>query len=508
MNSQKLVLSFFLLLISIAVVSANVSYYFNYQMNFQNGEARNHTQSITYTGSNMTVTVPDGFTLVNYSSGGVVNGVFLSWGSGTARNVNYTIQSPSSCTDGSVYYSNISLDNAYFNRFSIVCTPDNKIVDYKLEYGHGYANYLTEDVISNETATLFNLIRIFNIGHYLDPDEDANNVSINCTFEKFPTRTEGHGEITHQSSSILASFFWDIIEGGYWFRISTLSQDVSKSVGSVYQVNCTPATYNFNHQKVSAAFTNKTLLIRSPNPFNITTSVNSTAAKITYTIQNIEVYTPEDLIFTWKVRNYTKTSELRKLSQNETVKFDLFLDGAENISLNIDFIPSWQQNSLNPVVYTQSQTTSYNINTKSPNIISIEQTLLEIRQNQEDTFRVEMSDFGDLQRSITYSTTNASNYTSNVTTNSTYRAKIWVYDGLGKPKNASANPTIRVFDSLRSIFMDNITMVQLENGIYEFNFSTNSSMITGTWETIATVNVSNTLVKPSDYWDLKASPAR
>ena len=56
----------------------------------------------------------------------------------------------------------------------------DKIVDYKVEYGHGCGNYIAQDepYISNETTTLFNLLRVWNIGNYLDPDEDAQNATI------------------------------------------------------------------------------------------------------------------------------------------------------------------------------------------------------------------------------------------------------------------------------------------------------------------------------------------
>ena len=103
----------------------------------------------------------------------------------------------------------------------------------------GDANYLSNDqlYISNESASIFNLVRVWNIGQYLTPDEAAINATIECQYENYPVRTYGRVEIDYGTSAINGTFWWDVIESGYWFRIGVVSQDVSgKSVGNYYNV--------------------------------------------------------------------------------------------------------------------------------------------------------------------------------------------------------------------------------------------------------------------------------
>ena len=335
-SKKILVILFLFVIISISIISSYAVEYFTYQMNFENGSSRSHLQTITYTGTNLSVTIPTGFDLTNYSDGGIFSGDTLSWGSGTDRDVNYTLDSPSNCTDngqeGDRYFSNIEVDNSFFDRFVFACVPDNKIVDYKLEYGHGDANYLSlDDFISNETATLFNLIRVFNIGHYLDIDEPANDASINCTFEKFPVRTYGRMELNHSGDNMTGALLWDVIESGYWFRIGVLSQEVSgKAVGDSYNVSCTELTYNFVHERVNASFADVSLGVRNTYPFAITITPDSN--KLTYNIQNIELYPTKDLFFRWNLDGgISRTEELNLLRPNETIKFDVgkqIMDGS------------------------------------------------------------------------------------------------------------------------------------------------------------------------------------
>ncbi|MBS3150814.1 hypothetical protein J4443_00335 [Candidatus Woesearchaeota archaeon] len=486
-SKKILVILFLFVIISISIISSYAVEYFTYQMNFENGSSRSHLQTITYTGTNLSVTIPTGFDLTNYSDGGIFSGDTLSWGSGTDRDVNYTLDSPSNCTDngqeGDRYFSNIEVDNSFFDRFVFACVPDNKIVDYKLEYGHGDANYLSlDDFISNETATLFNLIRVFNIGHYLDIDEPANDASINCTFEKFPVRTYGRMELNHSGDNITGALLWDVIESGYWFRIGVLSQEVSgKAVGDSYNVSCTELTYNFVHERVNASFADVSLGVRNTYPFAITITPDSN--KLTYNIQNIELYPTKDLFFRWNLDGgISRTEELNLLRPNETIKFDVFLEGNGTLDLDIDFIPGWYANSRNPKVYTQSNSTDFNFNNKPAQIVDL--NFISLIQD----FRVEMLDFGE------------------VAVGELYRAKIWVYNFNGSLIDTDLTPNISLFDPLRNPIVNDTGMNTSETGIYTFEFNT-SNQTSGVWESIVTVVVNNATVKPSDFWEVESSPA-
>jgi hypothetical protein len=479
----------FLLVVFIVLNFVSATDYFSYQMNFPPGEARYHLQDINYSGSSLVVTVPTGFNLINYTSGGSVSGSNLSWGSGTNKNVEYTLQSPSNCQEGDIYYSEIYVSGSYVDKFVFVCVPDREIVNYKAEYGHGDSNYLDYDFISNESTTLFNLIRVFNIGHYLEGDNTAYNANISCSFERYPIRTFGRVDIEYFDDRISGDFFWDEISSGYWFRIGVLSQEISgKSIGDLYEVNCTELTYDFEHERVKARFEDKDIEIRSSLPLQITTSSNIDG--LTYSIKNIEKYPLKGLVFKWKVGDRIKSVELNQLQPNEEVEYRLYLSGAGFVYLDADFIPSWYANSLKPRVYTQSSQDAFNGDASPLALIDVEQLLLEIQESQENNFRVEISDFVEI-----------------VPTNE-YRIKVWIYDNEGKPINPDVVPRVDIYDSSRTVAYSNIALSEISTGIFEYNITIPNGSVTGVWESIVNVTVGGVSVYPSDYWKLKASPTK
>ncbi len=132
--------------------------YFTYRMNFPPGESRSHTQQINFSG-NLTITLPSGFSFSSSTHSYTTSGNNYTWQSNTPITMNYTITSPSNCTEGTIYESKIYNNETFIDDFVYVCINDENIVDYKVEYGHGCGNYLAKDepYISNESATLFNL---------------------------------------------------------------------------------------------------------------------------------------------------------------------------------------------------------------------------------------------------------------------------------------------------------------------------------------------------------------
>lgn len=479
------------------VYSVSALEFFSGRMNFPEKEARNHTQVITYSGTNLSVTIPENFTLVSFSSGGLVSGSVLSFGNGTDKTVNYTLQSPSACSVGTRFFSNISVNNTFSNRFVFVCVNDSLIVDHKLEYGHGDANYLSENVISNERATLFNLVRVFTLGQYLDVHEPAKNASINCFFENFPIRTFGRVVVSHVDGLIRANFSWDEIESGYWFRIGVLSQDVSgKTAGDSYIINCSDVQYDFVHQRVLAGFANKTVVIRGVFPFNVT--IVPQDDRLTYTIKNVEQYSVKELVFQWRINSSASREVIQSLFPNDSVVFDVFAQGSGMINLTVDFVPSWFANSRNPQVYRQSNVSLFNISGDVSRITNLNQVILKTINatvantslSQKASFRVLVSDFDE------------------VTANRLYRTVFWVFDGEGKPKDADSNPKISIFNPARSVIVQNATMGRIGTGIYNFSFNVTSGNIAGVWEAVVTAVVGNSSVEQSDFWELEGSPAR
>ncbi len=495
MELGKLLLVVLLLSFTASIAHAGPLYYFTEQMNFASGIQRNHTQLFNYSGNNLSVVIPSGFTITNISHNGTQSGGRVIWDGGTERSVNFTMRSPTSCTEGATYEADIYVNNTVPGKFVFVCINDSKIVDYIAEYGHGDANYLTEPYISNETTTIFNLIRVFNIGSYLSPNEAAANAIINCTFEKYPVRTFGRVEVNTKSNSIEGLFNWDIVESGYWFRLGVLSQDVSnKAVGEKYNVTCTELTYNFTHQRVRANFTNYSLEVRNAKPF--TFSIASIGGGLSYTITNTEVYAARKVSLRWQTGNYVKVEDLPSLGPNESVRYDLFLEGSGTVNFTVDYMPPWYANSRNPVTYSQKNTSGFSVNSNPVQISdlnyvflkTVNTTVTNIRSSQTNNFRVELSDFGHLNRS------------------GTYRARLLIFDYEGRPLNASSNVTILIYNPIRAIIVrDNMTYN--ETGVYLFNYTLDSTQTSGAWETIVEANVSGVTVKPNDFWTLAASPA-
>ncbi|MEX0932740.1 MAG: hypothetical protein WDZ77_01425 [Candidatus Pacearchaeota archaeon] len=88
-----------------------------------------------------------------------------------------------------------------------------------------------------------------------------------------------------------------------------------------------------------------------------------------------------------------------------------------------------------------------------------------------------------------------------------YRAKVWVFDQNGNPINANSIPTVTLYDPLRNIIVQDVSMTQDSTGIYVYNFTTSSTQTGGVWETIANVVVNGVTYSPSDFWELESSPA-
>lgn len=348
-NKSLLWLALFAAMVAGTACAASAIDYFTYRMNFPPGESRYHEQQINFTG-NLTITLPAGFTFVSSTLNYTTSGSNYIWQANGTATLNYTIQSPGTCTEGDVYKSGIYNNGTFIDDFVYVCINDTKIVDYKVEFGHGCGNYLSqnEPYIPNETSTLFNLVRVWNIGNYLDPDEDAYNANIVCYYEDYPVRTYGRVEVGYEDSGINGSFLWDKIYGGYWFRIGVLSQDVSgKSVGDLYSVNCTELTYDFSHQRVVASFPNYSLEARSTEPLSRNATVYG--AKEVITLTNSEEYPIYDLILNFVVDGYIETNRLARLGPGETVTF--YADTGSNVT--VDFIPSWERHCFSPTYYTQ-----------------------------------------------------------------------------------------------------------------------------------------------------------
>jgi len=353
---MKFYLILILALLLISPVYASIDY-FTDRMNFPPGGSRQHTQTLT-NNNNITIeinaTIPSGFSS-SATNCNLINSTFFNCVLAPNTSKYFTITSPGNCTDGTIYMSHLTSNSSFSADFIFVCISDNKITDCKVEYGHGDANYLSSDqlYISDEPATIFNLIRIWNIGSYLTPDESAKNATIKCQYERYPVRTYGRVEIDYETNQVNGTFHWDEIEGGYWFRIGVVSQDVAgKNVGDYYNVTCSNLTYQFDHHQVVAEPAVCNLEIRSTSPFSCTI-VNHPiwSGRSILTITNSEEYNVYDISFDRLLNNALHTETYRQLNSGKSISY--IIDNTTNYNTTIFFIPSWYINSWSPVYYTQ-----------------------------------------------------------------------------------------------------------------------------------------------------------
>ncbi|MFQ5474540.1 MAG: hypothetical protein ACE5DM_01760 [Candidatus Nanoarchaeia archaeon] len=362
----QIVVALLLCVILVPAVFGAVSFYLLDRTNFPSGISRVHIHNFTFTG-NLTIVKPDGFNWSGYTGNATISGNNITWlWNDSSTTVWLNLTSPSSCSEGSRYFSYIYNDGSLIDYFTYVCIPDNKVLDYKVEYGHGDNNYLTDLYISNDTMTLFNLLRVWNIGQYLDPDADASNVSMRCTFENLTVRTHGHGEVTYNSSEILMDFTWSLISGGYWFRLGVLSQDFTgKPLGDTYNVTCSELVYSFGHQEVRVPGLNYSIEIRSCNALNIDVqNITSSVARVD--IKNLEKYMLMDLYFERILYSVSTEEHIIQLFPNETLTF--YADSNSTSDIVFYFIPSWYQNSLNPQYCIQTESVTASSSTTEGNL--------------------------------------------------------------------------------------------------------------------------------------------
>ncbi|MEE9525619.1 MAG: hypothetical protein V3V78_03380 [Candidatus Woesearchaeota archaeon] len=411
---RKLVLCLMMMII-IPSVYSSIDYYSD-RMNFPPGESRVHNQTLTNNGASavqVSATIPSGFSLSGTDCT-IINASFVNCVIPAGSTKYFKLDSPSSCVDGTWYKSLLTSNTSFSEDFTFVCTPDNKITDCKVEYGHGEANYLDELYISNETTTLFNLVRVWNIGHYLTPNEPAKNATIECRYEKYPVRTYGRVEVEHDTTGVNGTYWWTEIEGGYWFRIGVISQEVSgKSIGDFYNVDCNQLVYHFEHQKVIANSTTCDLEVRSTEPFSCQlTSHPVFTNKEILTLTNSEKYTVHDISFDRTLNDDKHTETYRQLDDGDSISY--FVDNGSANNITLFFIPSWYINSWSPRYYEQVVSCgNVTLPANNPPILisNIPDQAWQMNTNNTDAFDLD-SYFGDIDADpLTYTCDNVSNIT-------------------------------------------------------------------------------------------------
>jgi len=325
------------------IVLSNLAFadYFYTPFNFDS--PTNHSFTIDLDGY-INVTLPNNFTLV---SGNMTGNNSLS----------FVIRSPDINTT-EVFIGQIYLNNSLYTNYYLLSVPDNKIVDTKVEIGHGDFNYIDSDgYIGTDNTLLFNIVRIWAMGSDI-LNEPAQNVNLNCTFPKIiPNTVDSKYTTTYNPSNISAEGILDRMEGASMFRIFVLSQEVDYPANTSYNVICHVLHYTFSHTEVFADIPNINLQVRSINPLIINMQNNS--EYVTYTIKNDELYDLRNIEFLWKSGTNTLREELDELKSGESIQYNIATNESGNMTFNARFIPEWMFNSRSPHYYTQTSFNNY-----------------------------------------------------------------------------------------------------------------------------------------------------
>lgn len=345
---KKLILGFVFAIFMIASINLVSADFFYSPMNFQPGEFTNHTINVTLNGS-INVTLPNNFTLLSGSLSGT-NNVFA------------IVQSPN-VSDESLHIGTISLNGTHYDNMYFISIADNKIVDNKIELGHGDFNYIDADQeIGDGQNLLFSLVRVWGIGSDIF-NEPAKDVNFNCTYPMILPRTvDSKYTSEYNVNNLTVQGELSRLEGISMFRVFVMSQEVDGEVGENYEVTCTDLQYSFSNTEIIASIPQINLSIRSEEPLTIAMQNNS--GYVTYTFHNNETYDLRDVEFVWKSGTNTVREELNTMESGETVQYNIYtLEDEGTFSLEANFIPEWMFNSRSPNILTQTSFDMFDTNT-------------------------------------------------------------------------------------------------------------------------------------------------
>lgn len=329
------------LLLSMSSVSA-LDYFYS-PMNFDS--PINHSFEINLNG-NINVTLPTNFTLVSGSLTGI-------------NNLSFVLQSPIvSSLEPQLFVGTINLNGSKYEDYYLLSVSDNKIVDNKVEVGHGDFNYIDSNgYISNENTMLFSLIRVWAMGSDI-LNEPAQNVRFNCTYPLIiPNTVDSKYTTEYNSTNILAEGNLVRMEGISMFRVFVISQEVDYEVGQNYEISCDNLFYDYTHTSIVVSIPDFNLSVRSTQPLIINKQDNS--GYVTYTILNNESYDLRNLEFLYIVGTDTMRAELDSLDAGSVIQYDIPTNASGTITMKARFIPEWMFNSRSPNYYEQTDFDTY-----------------------------------------------------------------------------------------------------------------------------------------------------
>lgn len=331
----------YLLLAIFVVLSSQfaIADYFYTPMNFD--QPTNHSFNISLDGF-VNVTLPTNFTLISGNLSG-------------NDNISFVIESPLiNTTEPQLFTGTINLNGTSMEDFYFLYVSDDKIVDTKVEIGHGDFNYIdSQGYIGTDKTLLFNIIRVWAMGSDII-GEPAQDVRFNCTYPlTIPNTVDSKIDTTYNTDNITAEGSLVRMEGISMFRVFVLSQEAEYDLGESYDVSCDTLFYSFPHTEVIADIEDIHLEARSLEPMTI--SMDNNSEYITYTVMNDELYDLRDIEFLWTIGTHTSREELDELKSGDYIQYNIAVNESGNVSLKTRFMPEWMFNSRSPVYYEQSK---------------------------------------------------------------------------------------------------------------------------------------------------------
>lgn len=123
--------------------------------------------------------------------------------------------------------------------------------------------------------------------------------------------------------------------------------------------------------------------------------------------------------------------------------------------------------------------------------IAISATITKLQESREAEYWVEMTDVGEV-----------------LATNN-YMAQVFVFNSSGYMVNASSTPRITLYDPTLNKIVDAVSMVRMEDGWYNYSYTTSSGQTAGVWSAVVNTSLPNgDNVITYDYWELETNPAQ
>ena len=361
-------------------VTAN--YYYE-PMNFEKNSGKLITFNANYQNSTINVIIPNDFNIVVGNNTGNNSVYFVMVYNGTTN------------LDKKVFSGEIFVNNTKIDDYYLIMTPDEQVVDNKIELGHGDFNYLDNNsVVGKENYLLFSLIRVWGVGSEL-LNEDMRNINFTCEYPNIlPSTIDSKYKIINTNNNLVVNGFLSRARHTSIFRLFALSQNFDFSNQNYYFVNCSDLTYEFTHTKIIAKIPSINLTSVSLNPFAI--NVSSGDDELLLFLLNNESYNVRNVEIKLRVNDKDFIERINEVKSGEVIKLVYPANDESIVLTSISFVPQWYFNSRNKRLYYQQNisyfsTTNYFYNLNISNLLNASLITTNIFETQLITSQVNIS---------------------------------------------------------------------------------------------------------------------